>query len=712
MSVARFAPEFLTIPGWHPTIHRQNGIREVDPSASLTGRPQFVSSLPLVLLYWFQALAQAYDVGGFRGDLEEGRRNLDQRMETELPTVKEGRPGRGMALLVLTCLGVVFGDIGTSPLYAFRVCFSPNFGVALAPDTILGVLSLIVWSLIAVISVKYLAFIMRAENQGEGGIMVLTGLLLPGRNLRTNRSVRLLIGLGLFGAALFFGDAMVTPAISVLSAMEGLSVVAPHLGFAVKPVAILILVGLFSIQHRGTARIGRLFGPVMLLWFTVLSVLGIRAVLATPVVMGAFNPVHAFHFLARNSLHGFLTLGAVFLVVTGGEALYADMGHFGKKPIQMAWFLLVLPALLLNYFGQGALLMRNPAAIENPFFLLAPSWAVLPLVVLSTGATIIASQAVISGSFSLARQAVQLGYSSRLVIRHTSPSHIGQIYVPSVNWALMVATIALVGAFGSSDNLAAAYGVAVTTTMVITTVLFSMVARVKWGWPTWVVGLLTAFFLMPDLAFFAANLAKVVHGGWFPLAVAAVVFTAMATWKRGREILAERLRKDLLKVESLVEELGENPPVRVPGTAIFMTGTTHGVPHALLHNLKHNHVLHERVILLTVVTEDLPKVPPPDCIEIHSLGAGIFRIIVHRGFMESPEIEGLVRLLAHHGFTIDLMKTSFFLGRENLVPTLRPGMSRWRKRLFILMSRNAVSATDFFGLPVNRVVEFGIQVEI
>lgn len=623
-----------------------------------------------------------------------------------------GEISQKLPLLVLTTLGVVFGDIGTSPLYALRVCFSGKFGVALTPENVLGVLSLILWSLIIVISVKYLGFIMRADNQSEGGIMVLTGLLLPDRNQRTGRGVWLLIGMGLFGAALFFGDGMITPAISVLSAIEGLGVAAPALEVAVKPMAILVLIGLFSIQNRGTARIGRLFGPVMLVWFGVLAGLGLRAIIDTPAVLAAVNPLHALRFLAHNAVHGFLTLGAVFLVVTGGEALYADMGHFGKRPIRLAWFLLVLPALLLNYFGQGALLLHNAAAIESPFYLLAPSWAVLPLVVLSTAATIIASQAVISGSFSLARQAVQLGYSPRLVIRHTSPSQIGQIYVPSVNWALMSATIVLVLGFGSSDNLAAAYGVAVTTTMVITTILFAMVARRLWGWPGWSVTLLTAFFLVPDLSFFTANLAKIQHGGWFPLAVAAVAFTGMATWKRGREILAKRLQEELLNVDALVEDLIENPPARVPGTAVFMTGTTHGVPHALLHNLKHNHVLHERVILLTIVTDDVPKVRPANRIEIRERGAGIFRIIARHGFMETPRIEGLVGLLEQQGFPIELMRTSFFLGRENLVSTSRPGMALWRKSLFAFMSRNAVSATNFFGLPVNRVVEFGIQVEI
>ncbi len=631
---------------------------------------------------------------------------------TEGTSAHDGVAVQTLPLLVLTTLGVVFGDIGTSPLYALRVCFSSAFGVFLNPDNVLGVLSLILWSLIIVISVKYLGFVMRADNQGEGGIMVLTGLLLPARNQRTGRGVWFLIGIGLFGAALFFGDGMITPAISVLSAVEGLGVAAPSLAFAVKPLAILVLVGLFSIQSRGTARVGNLFGPVMLVWFSVLAVLGLRAIVAAPAVLAAANPAFALHFLTSNAVHGFLTLGAVFLVVTGGEALYADMGHFGKRPIRLAWFVVVLPGLLLNYFGQGALLLRDPAAIESPFFLLAPSWALYPLVLLSTAATIIASQAVISGSFSLARQSVQLGYSPRLVIRHTSPAQIGQIYVPAVNWTLMVAAIALVLGFGSSDNMASAYGVAVTTTMVITTILFSMVANRLWHWPGWVVAPLTVFFLVPDLSFFFANLAKVFHGGWFPLAVAALAFTGMETWKRGREILAARLREDLLEVDNLVRDLTDNPPTRVPGTALFMTGTTHGVPHALLHNLKHNHVLHEQIILLTVLTEDRPKVAAADRLEIRDRGAGIFRIIVHVGFMEQPTIQEVARFLEPEGITLELMRTSFFLGRENLVATDRPGMARWRKSLFAFMSRNAVTATSYFGLPVNRVVEFGIQVEM
>jgi len=620
--------------------------------------------------------------------------------------------GPRLPLLLLGALGVVFGDIGTSPLYAFRVCFAGDPGLPVVPANVLGVLSLIFWSLVLVITFKYMIFIMRADNQGEGGILALTALLMPGRQERLSSSLWTLIGLGVFGAALLFGDGMITPAISVLSAMEGLAVAAPVLTGLIRPLAIVILLGLFSLQRRGTASIGRLFGPVMLLWFSVLAVLGAVQIAATPGVLVALDPIHAVRFFVANSLRGFLTLGAVFLVVTGGEALYADMGHFGRRPIQVAWLALVFPGLLANYFGQGALLLRSPGAIRNPFFLLAPSWAVVPMVVLSTAATVIASQAVISGAFSLSRQAVQLGFSPRLVIRHTSPETIGQIYVPSVNWTLMVATIALVLGFGTSERLAAAYGVAVTTTMVITTVLFFSVARRRWKWSVWLAAAVTGAFLVFDLSFFLANLAKIPSGGWFPLVVAALVFVGMTTWHHGRRILARRLREELLPVEEFLGDVAANPPVRVPGTAVFMSGTVRGIPHALLHNIKHNHVLHERVVLLTVVTEEVPRVPGAERAEIHDLGGGMYRVVAHYGFMQHPDIPALAALLTKKGFPLDPRTASFFLGRENLISTPRPGMARWRERLFAFMSRNALEATQFFGLPPNRVVEFGIQLEI
>lgn len=629
-------------------------------------------------------------------------------MTTEMNTTE----GHGLSLLVLSALGVVFGDIGTSPLYAFRVCFSGDPGLPVVPANVLGILSLIFWSLVLVITFKYMIFIMRADNQGEGGILALTALLMPGRSERLSGSLWTLIGLGVFGAALLFGDGMITPAISVLSAMEGLAVAEPVLAGLIKPLAILILVALFSLQRRGTASIGRIFGPVMLLWFFVLAGLGVFQIAGAPGVLAALNPIHAIRFLANNSARGFLTLGAVFLVVTGGEALYADMGHFGRRPIQTAWLALVFPALLLNYFGQGALLLRSPEAIRNPFFLLAPSWTVLPMVGLATAATVIASQAVISGAFSLARQAVQLGFSPRLVIRHTSPLKIGQIYVPSVNWTLMAATIALVLGFGTSERLAAAYGVAVTTTMVITTVLFFSVVRRRWSWPVWMAVLVTGSFLVFDLSFFIANLAKIPSGGWFPLLVAGIVFVGMTTWHRGRQILARRLQEELLPLDEFLGDVATNPPLRVPGTAVFMSGTTRGVPHALLHNIKHNHVLHERVILLTVVTEEVPRVPESQRAEIRDLGEGMYRIIAHYGFMEHPNVPALAALLTKRGFPLEPGSTSFFLGRENLISTPRPGMARWREKLFAFMSRNALAATQFFRLPPNRVVELGIQLDI
>jgi KUP system potassium uptake protein len=613
--------------------------------------------------------------------------------------------------LSLMAMGIVFGDIGTSPLYAIRVCFSGEYGISPSQANVLGVLSLIFWALIWVISVKYLVFVMRADNHGEGGIIALTALLLP-KDPAERRSRWVFVGLGLFGGALLFGDGMITPAISVLSAVEGLDVAAPFLNPYVVPVTILLLIGLFIIQKRGTARVGGLFGPVVLFWFLVLAILGIRGIATEPGVIAAINPLHAVRFFLTNKIHGFLVLGTVFLVVTGGEALYADMGHFGRKPIRFSWFTFVLPALLLNYFGQGALIIRHPESVRNPFFLLAPSWALYPMVLLATAATIIASQAVISGSFSMGRQLIQLGFSPRLQIRHTSSRQIGQIYIPAINWTLMVATIGLVLGFGSSDHLAAAYGVAVTTTMVITTLLFAFINHHKWHWPLWATVGLMVSFLVADIPFFAANIVKVDHGGWFPLLIAAIVFTLTSTWKRGREILYDRLREGMLPIDEFVADLEANPPVRVPGTAVFMTGTSMGVPHALLHNLKHNHVLHERVILLTAVTEEVPRIRPAERADVTALGQGIFRIIAHYGFMESPDIPNLFEELRLKDIIINVDESTFFLGSETLIPTERPGMAIWREWLFAFMSRNAQKATAFFNIPANRVMEIGVQIEL
>jgi KUP system potassium uptake protein len=619
--------------------------------------------------------------------------------------------GRHLFALSIAALGVVFGDIGTSPLYALRVCFDAKMGLPASTANVLGILSLIFWALTITISIKYLIFILRADNRGEGGILALMALTRSEHGKSARRHLAIVV-LGLFGAALLYGDGIITPAISVLSAVEGLEVATPFFKPYVVAITVILLMALFALQRKGTAKVGSLFGPVMTVWFLVIGALGVHGILQAPEVVAGINPVHAIRFFMENKIAGFLAMGAVFLVETGGEALYADMGHFGKMPIRLAWFTLVLPCLLLNYFGQGAALMVNPSAEENPFFWLAPSWALYPLVILATAATIIASQAVISGSFSLTRQAIQLGFSPRLLIKHTSKQEIGQIYVPSVNWALMFATIALVVAFKNSDNLAAAYGVAVTTTMVITTLLFYVVAHERWGWKPWLVGPLCAVFLVVDVAFFGANIIKVEHGGWLPLLMALAIFTLMATWKRGRRILFERMQEEALPVDLFLEDVRRSPPVRVPGTSIFMTGNAEGIPPALLHNLKHNHILHERVILLTIVTEEVPHVNSKQRLEMKELGCNIYRLVSHYGFMETPHVPKLLAFAKGQGLEFNPMNTTYFLGRETIIPSSKPGMAVWREWLFALLSRNAQSATTYFGIPVNRVVELGAQVEI
>jgi KUP system potassium uptake protein len=620
---------------------------------------------------------------------------------------------RSLLPLALGALGVVYGDIGTSPLYSLRECFHGEHAVPPTHDNVLGVLSLVFWVLIVTISIKYLVFVMRADNRGEGGILALLALVPP--QLR-RKGHWLLVALGIFGASLLYGDGMITPAISVLSAVEGLSVATPFFNPYVVPITLVILFILFLIQRRGTAGIGALFGPVMIVWFLVLAVLGVIWVVRVPSVLGAVNPWHAVRFFLENRAHGFLVLGSVFLVVTGGEALYADMGHFGKSPIRLAWFTLVLPCLLINYFGQGALLVTYPDASKNPFFelsgRLAPSWVLYPLVVLSTVATIIASQAVISGAFSLTRQAVQLGYMPRIEIVHTSNREIGQIYIPSINWVLMLATFALVLGFRRSTNLAAAYGVAVTATMVITTLLAYVVARHVWGWRRSLVAPVALFFLLVDGAFFGANIIKVEDGGWFPLLVGIAVYTLMATWKRGRKILSDRLAADCLPLEQFVKSIKASSPVRVPGTAIFLARDPQGTPPSLLHNLKHNKVLHSRVILLTMTTEEVPAVPPEERLEIQDLGHEFFRVIAHYGFMQTPEVPDVLELLKEKGMPLEPMATTFFLSRETLIPSREPGMALWREKLFALMVRNAQRPTDYFRIPVNRVVELGMQVRL
>jgi KUP system potassium uptake protein len=618
--------------------------------------------------------------------------------------------------LTLTAVGVVYGDIGTSPLYAMRECFFGSHSVPPTHDNVLGVLSLIIYALLIVISVKYIAIVMRADNDGEGGILALMALVPPrngsGAAVLRGSGRRVLIGLGIFGAALLYGDGMITPAITVLGAIEGLNVATPLFEPYVVPVAVAILVCVFGIQRYGTHSVGRLFGPVMVAWFVVIGMLGIRSVMQYPAVLTAVEPQHAVRFFREHGMHGFAVLGAVFLVVTGGEALYADMGHFGRRPIRLAWFTLVLPALLLNYFGQGALLLVNENAAQQPFFLLAPGWALIPLVVLATAAAIIASQALISGAFSLTRQAIQLGYAPRLDIEHTSSHEIGQVYVPQVNFGLMVSTILIVIGFKSSSALAAAYGIAVTMTMVITVVLLHVVATERWKWPLPAVLLVSGVFLTIDLAFFGANLLKVAHGGWLPLVIGTFIFTLMTTWKRGREILAERLTARAIPLEAFMASINGNPPVRVPGTAVFMSGQPRGAPPALSHNLRHNKVLHQRVVILTVRTEPTPHIPLDRQVSLNALGTGVFNVVVIYGFMQDPNVPDALRLARAAGLEIDDEDITYFLGRETIIVTSRPGMAMWREQLFVLMARNAVRATAFFRLPPERVVELGVQVEM
>jgi KUP system potassium uptake protein len=618
--------------------------------------------------------------------------------------------GKYLAFLSLGALGIVYGDIGTSPIYALRESLHGAYGVHASPENVLGVLSLIFWSLILVISVKYLGFIMRADNNGEGGIIALTALVIPSG--RPPEGVRkLLVAAGLFGAALLYGDSMITPAISVLSAVEGLEVATPFFQPYVIPITVAILLGLFSVQRFGTASVGSVFGPIVLVWFLTLGALGAIHLADSPEVFKALNPLYGAQFFTRNGIKGFLVLGSVFLVVTGGEALYADMGHFGRLPIRLTWFAIVLPALLLNYFGQGAMVIAHPETIEQPFYLMAPRWALYPLVGLTTVATVIASQAVISGAFSLTRQAVQLGYLPRLGIKHTSTREIGQIYIAGINWALMLASIGLVIGFGSSSRLAAAYGVAVTTDMVFTTILFAFVARSRLGWSRWAIALLVIGFLTVDLAFWGANLPKIPHGGWFPLAVAAGIFVVMTTWRKGRLLLGARFKEQTLPLDLFVREMTHKPPHRVPGTAVYMHGGA-ATPPALLHNLKHNKVLHERVLLLRVVTREVPFVDRADRVNCESLGAGIWRVEVRYGFSQDPHIPAALAQCPPQGVDFRPMDTSYFLGRENLLPIKGSGMRLWRARLFALLSRNALGATSFFHLPPNRVVELGTQIEI
>jgi len=624
--------------------------------------------------------------------------------------------GKALLGLALGALGVVYGDIGTSPLYAIKECFNGPHGVSATPDNVLGVLSLVVWAMAFVVTFKYLSFVMRADNRGEGGILALLALVGMKGNARAGR--RVLLGLGLFGAALLYGDGVITPAISVLGAIEGVAVAAPGLEHLIVPAAVAILVGLFLFQKRGTATVGAVFGPVMLVWFATITLTGLNGVRLDPTVLRAVWPGYGVSFFLRHGWHGFLVLGSVVLVITGGEALYADMGHFGKRPIRFAWFAVAMPALLINYMGQGAVLLHEPGAARNPFYLLAPSWALYPLLAISTAAAVVASQALISGAFSLTRQAVQLGYSPRVTIRHTSRSEIGQIYIPEVNWALGVACVALVLGFESSSRLAAAYGIAVTGTMAVTTLLFHRVARDLWGWPRWRAWAVTALFLAVDLAFFGANVVKIKDGGWFPIVAAIFVFTLMTTWKRGREALALMLRDSGLPLDLFMAEIARKNPMRVPGTAVFMTSNPGGVPPVLLHHLKHNKVLHERVILVSLVTHEIPAMHEPERVTTRELGSGFYQVLAGYGFMETPDVPALLDSLARRPsaagprLVIVPMDTTYFLGRETLLTNGPSGIPTWRKRLFIIMARNAQTASAFFGLPPNRVVEMGAQIQL
>lgn len=614
--------------------------------------------------------------------------------------------------LALGALGIVFGDIGTSPLYALRECFQGHGGLPVNHDNILGILSLVVWALIIVISLKYVLYVMRADNRGEGGVLALMALAHPKASPEGSDPRRWLIFMGLFGAALLYGDGVITPAISVLSAVEGLEVATPLFRPYVVPIAVLVLCLLFLPQRFGTERIGKAFGPIILLWFLTLGVLGIRNIALNAHVFQAINPYYAFHFFTENKSLGFLALGTVFLVVTGGEALYADIGHFGRKPINMAWFLVVLPCLLLNYLGQGALLLHDPGAVAHPFFRMAPAWATYPLVILSTMAAIIASQALISGTYSLTQQAIQLGYLPRQKIKHTSSHEIGQIYVPRVNLMMLLATVSLVLLFRSSSNLAAAYGLAVTATMVITTILIYFVARDRWGWPAWLVTLITLVFITVDLGFFLSNLLKLLQGGWIPLALGLAIFTSMTTWRRGRFILGQRLKQKALPVQVFIEEIDRKSIRRVPGTAIFMTSVPSATPPSLVHNLRHNHVLHEQTVLLTVVTEAVPYVASDEHFEVHEIYTGILTVVMRYGFMEMPDVPTSLSRALEPFFSFDPEEVTYFLGRETLVSTDRPGMARWRERIFAYMTKNSQKATDFFQLPADQVFEIGIVVEL
>ena len=628
------------------------------------------------------------------------------------PQGQDGSHSAGLALIV-GAIGVVFGDIGTSPLYTLKEAFTPHYGLVNNHDTMIGLLSLIFWAIMMMVTLKYVTIIMRADNDGEGGIMAL--MALAQRTLRSGSRTAYVVGiLGIFGASLFFGDGVITPAITVLGAVEGLEVAAPGLDTFIVPIAVTVLVGLFAAQRFGTEKVGKVFGPVMLLWFVSLAAIGLWNLLEAPEVLKALNPWWAVHFFSEHGWHGIFIFGAVVLAVTGGEALYADMGHFGAPPIRNAWYFFVLPCLVLNYLGQGANVLKHPESVANPFFEAVPGWALYPMIVLATLAAIIASQSVITGAFSMARQAMQLGYIPRMLIKHTSRDTIGQIYVPGINWLMMVTVIALVLAFQSSTNLASAYGVSVSGTMLIDTLLLALLARAQWRRARWWVLPSCAAIVLLDIGFLIANGAKFFHGAWFPIALGLLVFTMMRTWRRGRELLREEVRKDGIQLNVFLPGLMLAPPVRVPGTAVFLTADSGVVPHALLHNLKHNKVLHEHNAFLTVETLNVPYAPKDRRMRIDSIsGDDFYRVIIRYGFMETPDIPvALMRSCDQCDLTFNPMDTTYFISRESIVAGRHRGMPIWRDKLFAFMHRNAAPATNFFRIPGNRLVELGAQVEI
>jgi KUP system potassium uptake protein len=617
-----------------------------------------------------------------------------------------------MATLMLAAIGVVFGDIGTSPLYALKECFSPEHGIPFSPDAVFGVLSMVFWAFLIVVSLKYVLFVMRANNHGEGGILALMALALRTAPHGSKRAFTLML-LGIFGACMFYGDAVITPAISVLSAVEGLEIVSEELSRYILPITIIILIGLFVIQSRGTSVVGALFGPIMVVWFLVLGIMGIYNILPNPGILASVNPLYAIAFMQEHALQAIVVLGAVFLVLTGAEALYADMGHFGIKPIQYAWFFLTMPCLLLNYMGQGAMVLANPEAVKNPFFLMVPESMTLPLVILATLATIIASQAVISGAYSLTSQAIALGFVPRMRVAHTSDNEIGQIYMPAINWILLITVVAVVLAFKKSENLAAAYGIAVTTTMVITTLLAAVVMRAVWKWNTAIVSIIILTFTIVDIAFFGANLIKIAEGGWFPLTLGIFCFMLLMTWYQGRKLLREKAVSEGIPLESFIDGLLAHPPHRVEGTAVFLTAHVNYVPVAMLHNLKHNRVLHERVFFLKISVWDVPYVDDKERLTLKDMGGGIYLVRAMYGFKETPDINKVISLIEEHNhLKFDLMDTSFFLARDTVVPSKLPGMALWRERLFAWMFQNAAKPSDFFQIPTNRVVELGAKIEI